>query len=88
MVREGAPTMSLFALGKDVDADRSLCPGLDPGIGMTGQRDWRVEFNGRWYNATDRVWAKKSGALPGTGSLVQSYQQQSRRESKRIRLSG
>jgi hypothetical protein len=49
MVREGAPTMSLFAPEKDLDADRSLCPGLDPGIGMTGQRDRRVEFNGRWY---------------------------------------
>jgi hypothetical protein len=46
MVREGAPTMSLFAREKDVDADRSLCPGLDPGIGMTGQRNRRVEFHG------------------------------------------
>jgi hypothetical protein len=36
MVREGAPTMSLFAPAKDMDADRSLCPGFDPGIGMTG----------------------------------------------------
>jgi hypothetical protein len=36
MVSEGAPTTSLFAQAKDVDADRSLCPGPDPGIGMTG----------------------------------------------------
>jgi hypothetical protein len=36
MVREGAPTMSLFAPAKNMEADRSLCPGLDPGIGMTG----------------------------------------------------
>jgi hypothetical protein len=36
MVREGTPTTSLFASAKDVDAERSLCPGLDPGIGMTG----------------------------------------------------
>jgi hypothetical protein len=35
MVREGAPTTSLFASAKEVDADRTLCPGLDPGIGMT-----------------------------------------------------
>jgi hypothetical protein len=36
MVREGVPPTSLFATEKDVDADRSLCPDLDPGIGMTG----------------------------------------------------
>jgi PRC-barrel domain len=35
MVREGAPTTSLFAPAKDMDADRSLCPGIDPCIGMT-----------------------------------------------------
>jgi hypothetical protein len=40
MVREGAPTMSLFAPAKDVVTDRSLCPGFDPGIGMTGQRGY------------------------------------------------
>jgi hypothetical protein len=36
MVREGAPTTSLFVSAKDMDADRSLRPGLDLGIGMTG----------------------------------------------------
>jgi hypothetical protein len=40
MVREGAPTMSLFAPEKDVDADLRR---------HDGQRDRRVEFNGRWY---------------------------------------
>jgi hypothetical protein len=41
MVREGAPTTSLFALAKDVDADLRR---------HDGNRGWRVGFNGGWYN--------------------------------------
>jgi hypothetical protein len=39
MVREGAPTMSLFAPAKDVDADLRR---------HDGRRGRRVGFNGRW----------------------------------------
>jgi hypothetical protein len=38
--------MSLFVPAKDVDADRSLCSGLDPGIGMTRQHEGTAGFNG------------------------------------------
>jgi hypothetical protein len=40
MVREGAPTTSLFALAKDVDADLRR---------HDGNRGWRVGFNAGWY---------------------------------------
>jgi hypothetical protein len=43
MVREGAPTTSLFALAKDVVADLRR---------HDGNRGWRVGFNGGWYNSS------------------------------------